>query len=336
MEQHIIKFDNNIRMEAVALPELKSDEVLIKIKYSVISNGTEKACLLEEENTKNVPERFGYSGVGHIVKIGSGVKNIKEGDRVFAAYIGHADYGIRRATSVWKIPDSVSFEDAIFTKLASFPLLALRRSRFEPGESVAIVGTGMLGILGVQLAQIFGAIPVISLGGSREERIKKAKEFGADYALSNNDPELVKRIINITKKHTMFSGVNVVIDTSGAEDALHKALKYTANNGRIVLNGCNRTSKKPINLYQDVHLKGISIIGANNGNRPQNNSSPYNWTTQRDYKALLQWMAMGKLRPSGLISEYASPNDYKTVFDRLLNDREFPLGVLFDWDNFTP
>ncbi len=335
MKAKKILFDKgNVRLADVSLPEPKENEVLIQVKYSLISNGTEKACLMGEENSTNIPMRFGYSSVGYIIQTGKKVKNFHVGDRVYANYVGHASYGIRPVSSVWKIPDNVTFEDAVFTKIASFPLLALRRARLEAGESVAIVGTGMLGLLGVQLANIFGAMPVIAVGGSRQDRLEKAKNFGADFVLTANDSALTQKIMDISQAHTLYKGINVVIETSGTESALHSALKYIARNGRLVLNGCNRVTRDPINFYQDIHVKGVSLIGANNSNHPSHNSYPGNWTIARDYTTLLQWMSFDRLHPRDLISEIASPQDCVSVFDRLLHDREFPLGVLFDWSEF--
>lgn len=335
MNAHKILFDNgNVRLASVTLPPLKDNDVLIKISYTLISAGTEKASLLGEENTSNIPMRFGYSAVGYVMQTGKNVKNVCVGDRVYASYTGHTNYSVRPSSAVWKIPDSVDFMDAIFTKMASFPLLALRRSRLEAGESVVISGLGILGLLGVQLAQIFGGLPVIAIGGSRQDRLQKAKEFGADYVLSGSDPELAKKIFTITQEHTLFKGANVIIETSGSESALHNALRYTAKSARILLNGCNRVVKEPINYYRDIHQKGVQLIGANNSVHPSHNSAPGNWTINRDYTALLQWMVSGKLHPSDLVSEIVSPKDCVAVFDRLLHDREFPLGVLFDWSEF--
>ena len=74
------------------------------------------------------------------------------------------------------------------------------------------------------------------------------------------------------------------------------------------------------------------MIGANNSNRPSHNSSHGNWTTSRDYKLLLEWMktSMSNL---DLISEYANPKECATVYNSLLYDDNFPLGVVFDWSN---
>ena len=324
----------HVELEGFHVHEPKDNEVVVSIKFTLISNGTEKACLIGENNTRNIPRRYGYSSVGYVVRKGKKVQSLKEGDRVFANYTGHANYGIRPVSDVIKIPDEVDLENAVFLKLASFPLLALRRSQYEIGESIVIVGTGMLGLLGVQIARICGAVPLIAVGGSRQDRLEKAKVFGADYVVSANDPELVQNIKSIAERHTMCKGANVIIETSGAESALQAALRYASKNARIMINGCNRVVTEPIDVYEYIHKKGVSIIGANNSNRPSADSSLRGWTTHRDYKLMLEWMASGRLDARSLISEYASPQDCKTVFNRLINDREFPLGVLFDWEEF--
>lgn len=332
MERKIIKFDEgNVRLENVKIPKLDSKSVLIRNEYTLISSGTEKACLLGEENSVNVPKRFGYSSVGYIEAVGSSVENVKVGDRVFAIYTGHTNYSVKPSTYVWKLPDDIDFEDAIFTKLASFPLLALRKAKYSFGESVVIVGTGLLGLLGVKIASNIGATPLIAIGGSRKDRLLKAQEFGAQYVYTSSDDKLTSHVISDTASHSLIKGANIVIETSGNEDGLLTALKYVSREGRIVLNGCNRIFNTSINYYKDVHLRGISIIGANSSNRPSKGSELYSWTTRRDYKLILEWMSDGRMKHLDLISEYANPSDCANVYDRLLNDREFPLGVVFDW-----
>ena len=311
----------------------REDEVVVKVFYTLISAGTEKAYLSGSHNTAHkFPTNPGYSSVGIVIKKGKKVNNLTEGDRVFVAYGGHASYNIKRTSSVVKIPENVSFENAVFTRLASFPLLALRRARVEIGESIVVVGLGMLGLFGVQIAKIAGGLPVIAVG-NREIRRKKASECGADFVYSPDEPELAQKIIEHTKI-TGRGGANVVLETSGSIDGLISALKYTAKHGRVLINGCNRNTDKPIDLYKYVHLKGVSLIGAHDLTRLPYNSAPGNWTAKRDYMALLGYMADGRLRPQALSPVLTSPNDVPNIYDRLINDREFPLGVVLDWNNF--
>ena len=309
------------------------NEVQVKVQYNLISAGTEKAYLSGSPNTGHkFPTNPGYSSVGVVTKKGKNVKSFEVGDRVFVAYGGHASYNVKKASSVVKIPDGVKFEDAVFTRLASFPLLALRRARVEMGESVVVVGLGMLGLFGVQLAKIAGGLPVIAVG-NRDIRKQKARESGADFVYSPDDVDLAEKIIANTKI-SGNGGADVVLETSGSIDGLLSSLKYTAKWGRVMVNGCNRITDKPIDLYRYVHLKGVSIIGAHDFTRYPYNSAPGNWTAKRDYMTLLGYMQDGRLKPSILEPQFVSPADTTQVYDRLLNDRQFPLGVVFDWTGY--
>ena len=246
------------------------------------------------------------------------------------AYGGHASYNVKDTENVFKIPCNVSFEDAVFVKVALYPLLALRRTRFELGESVAIVGLGMLGLFGVQLAKVAGALPVVAVG-NREVRRNIALECGADYVFDPADPELTEKVKQCTKITWATGGCNVVVETSGNIDALISALKYTTKWGRVAVTGCNRVTDKPIDLYNDIHKQGIELIGVHGKTRPQGNSMPGNWTNERDFKALFGFMANGFLKPNLLQPVYISPDETTDIYNRLIHDKNFPLGVIFDW-----
>ncbi len=309
-------------------------DVVVKVMFTLISAGTEKAYFSGSENTaQKFPANVGYSSVGYVVKTGSAVKNFKEGDRVFVGYGGHSSYNVKDQKHVIKIPDNVSFEEAVFTRVISFPLAAVRRARIEIGESVVVVGLGMLGLFAVQLARLNGALPLIAVG-NRDVRKEKALEYGADFVLDPNDPELTEKIFKITEQRTVMKGANVVIETSGSESGLLKCLEYTAKRARVLLNGCNRVMTQPVDFYKYVHLRGVEMIGVHGQTRLPHNSAPGNWTARRDYYTVLRLIADGRITVKDMINEIASPRDAASVYDRLLNDREFPLGVLFDWREF--
>lgn len=325
---------NRADIQEFEVPEPKDDECQVKVYYNVISSGTEKAFLSGIANTgSKFPAYPGYSSVGYVTKVGKNIKSFKEGDRVFVAYGGHKNYNTKKASFLVKIPDKVSFQEAVFTRIASFPLCAIRRSRLEIGESVVIVGLGMLGLFAVQIARLGGCRPLIAVG-NRDIRREKAFKYGADYVFSPDDSDLTKKILDITWEKTRYKGANVVIETSGSESGLLKCLEYTSKYGRVLLNGCNRVMTKPVDFYKYVHLKGVQIIGAHGMTRPSNNSAPGNWTPMRDYITVLGLMEDGRLNAKDMISEYVSPKDAAQVYDRLLNDRNFPLGVLIDWEHF--
>ena len=80
----------------------------------------------------------------------------------------------------------------------------------------------------------------------------------------------------------------------------------------------------------------MKLIGAHNMVRPKTESYPHYWTNEADCLALLRMMEKGKIKAEPVISHIVSPDECGKVYDRLTNDRSFPLGVLFDWKHFQP
>lgn len=325
----IVPEANNALFEEFSLKDtLNSDEVLVRIQYTLISNGTEKARMTAMPNTHSpFPYVPGYSGVGIVKRTGSKVVSLKQGDRVFVAHGGHANYNIKKASAIVKIPDNVGLADAVFTKMASFPLHAIHGTMLQMGESVVVVGLGALGLLGVQLAKIGGALPVVAIG-NREIRRDLAKDFGADYVFAPDEKNLSEKVIALTS--VTGKGADVVIETSGSTDALNLALFYTAKHGRISLNGCNRIADNPIDLYR-CHVMGIRIIGSNANTQKNVESSSSIWTGRKHFMTVLGYMSDGRLTPWLMNPIIVPPTDASEIYDRLINDKEFPLGVIFDW-----
>jgi 2-desacetyl-2-hydroxyethyl bacteriochlorophyllide A dehydrogenase len=312
------------------MPPVKPDEVLIETEYSVISAGTEKANLIAQPNTLNrFPQYPGYSATGRIVETGAEVRSVQAGDRVICYHTGHASHAVKPAEGLVKIEDhAISSKEAAFVVIASMSLQGLRKANLQLGESVMVMGQGLLGLFAVQLAQLSGGLPVIA-ADLNETRRGLALRLGADYALCPTD----ERFNEIVEQATQGRRVNAVIEVSGAARALNQALACTARQGRVILLGCTRISNESVDFYRDVHKPGISIIGAHNFVRPAHDSYPGYWTRQDDYKTLLRLLAMGKLQVSPLISETVAPEPEQVaaVYKRLIEQPHSPLGIVFDW-----
>jgi len=100
--------------------------------------------------------------------------------------------------------------------------------------------------------------------------------------------------------------------------------------GRMALLGCTRNSDFNIDYYRKVHAPGISIIGAHTIARPKE-SFPGYWNEIDDIKAILNLLAGGRLRFRDMICEIHSPEESPEVYTRMINEKNFPIGVLFDW-----
>ena len=312
---------------------LKPDEVLLKNEYSVISAGTERAWIIGQSNNpgQHFPFYPGYSASGYVAAAGSEVTNLKAGDRVLITWGGHRSHTVRKADTVFKITDdSIDLLDAAFAHIVSFPLLGIRRLRLEIGESVMIAGQGILGVIALQIAALSGAVPLL-VSDYDPARRALALKLGADLALNPADADFAEPV----REATGGRGVNAVVEVTGVAAALKQALKYVAREGRISLLGCTRVPDAAIDFYQDVHCPGVTLIGANTWNRPRFESRPGQWTEHDDYRTFLQLLAVGKMQVRPLISEIVSPEKARDVYERLITAKNPPLGIVFDWKQYS-
>jgi len=308
---------------------LAADEVIIKTEYSAISAGTERANLVAEPNTASkgkFPWAEGYSSVGIITEVGAGIKNYKVGDRVLVYHGVHAEYNKVKEKALTLVPDGVDPKDAALVIIAAMGLGGVRKLNIEIGESAMIIGLGLLGMFSVEFAKLAGAYPVIVSDLSAERR-ELALKLGADYALNPADPDYIEQVKKITKG----KGVNAIVEVTGVSIALRQALDCSSYMGRISLLGCTRIPDCDINYYQQVHRPGVKLIGAHNMVRPKYESFPGHWTMHDDCACILDLLAAKRIEAAPIIAEVLTPHDAPAIYDRLANDKNFPLGVLFDW-----
>lgn len=312
------------------LPALASDEILTRMEYTVVSGGTERACLIGSPNTANrFPTSLGYCGVGHVVEIGDAVKSVRPGDRVLVYHGIHSNYNIRKEDEITKVEnDSIDSLDAAFVIIASMGLGGLRKLELELGESAMIMGLGLLGIFALQFARQSGAYPLIA-ADLNEDRRKLALELGADYALDPSAPDFAETV----KKITGGKGVNATVEVTGVSAAMKQALECASYMGRISLLGCTRVSDCAVDYYQQVHRPGVKLIGAHNFVRPKVESYPHHWTHHDDCNAILNLIAGGRIAVRPIVSRICDPMDATQIYNELCNDPKFPMGTVFDWRN---
>lgn len=313
----------------------KADEVTVELEYSAISSGTEKANFIGLRNGTNIseddepvfPRTVGYSASGIVTEVGDAVNDIKAGDRVIVYWGKHKKNITVNRDNVIKIPEGVSMQEASLALISTFPLAAIRKTRLEIGESALVMGLGILGVFAVQELKAAGAYPVIA-ADPVEERREFALKMGADYALNPLDEHFIE-----TVKQLSDGGVNVCIEVTGLGAGLIQALECMRRMGRVALLGCTRSSKFEIDYYGKVHGRGISLIGAHTMARPKKESSQGLWTDADDLRAVLNLVKGKRLNFKDMIMEMHSPADAQMIYDRLVKEKNFPIGVLFDWRN---
>ena len=310
-------------------PSIKDDEVLTKMEYTVVSGGTERACIMGMENAGGMvfPKYLGYCGVGRVVEVGSAVTSVAVGDRVLVYHGDHSNYNIRKAQDITKVEnDDISSLDAAFVIIASMGLGGVRKLEIELGESAMVMGLGLLGMFSVQFCRLSGAYPVIAadLNPARREL---ALKLGADYAFDPSAPDFVEQV----KAVTGGKGVRATVEVTGVSAAMKQALECASWLGRISLLGCTRVSDCAVDYYQQVHRPGVKLIGAHNFVRPKVESYPHHWTHQDDCKAILDLLGAGRIQVAPIVSRVVSPTDAPEIYNQLCDDPKFPMGTVFDW-----
>lgn len=316
------------------LPELAPTQVAVKTMISSISCGTERALASGEPNVSiavaegievTFPRTSGYSSAGVVLAVGEAVKDLKAGDRVAMCWSCHSEINVMPRHNVYKIDDSVDFASAALCHIGTFPLAAIRKTKLEVGESMMIMGLGVLGLWAVSLARIAGAVPVIAVDPVKERR-EKALSLGADYAFDPTEADFVKKVKEVTG-----GGVNTVVEVTGLGIGLDQSLDCMKRFGRIALLGCTRNKEFHIDYYRKVHGPGITMIGAHTDARPRHESSDGWFTAKDDTEAIIKLIARGRIAPDKMVDEVFSPTDCGEIYDRLCNGRDFPAVAQFDW-----
>ncbi|MBQ7338150.1 MAG: zinc-binding alcohol dehydrogenase [Clostridia bacterium] len=317
----------------VPVKEMSEGDVLVRTEFSTVSCGTERANITDSlggsaSRTSKVhfPHTLGYSTSGIVEKVGEAVTSLKVGDRVVMYWSTHSQYNVLPAHQVVKIEDDrISMQEAALSFIATFPMAAIRKTRLEMGESVLVMGQGLLGLLAVKLARLAGGCPIVAVDPV-EERRALALQYGADYAFSPYEEGFAKKVRAVTG-----GGANVAIEVTGVGAGLDGALDCMKRFGRVALLGCTRFADFNIDYYQKVHCPGITMIGAHTMARPEEESYPGYFTHRDDILAVLRLCAMGRLHLSEMIMETHAPADCTAVYDRLIKDKNFPPVVQFDW-----
>jgi 2-desacetyl-2-hydroxyethyl bacteriochlorophyllide A dehydrogenase len=311
-------------IEESVTPEPGADQLLIRSRLSLISPGTERAFYLGLPNTTDrYPQYPGYSLMGEVERVGEGVKGWSIGDRVVCA-ASHASRVAAKASQCLPVPADLPDEQALFFNLASIAMQGVRKARVELGESVAVVGAGVIGLLAMKLASVSGGLPVISVDLD-DRRLEFARQLGADETLKADDG-LLPALSALTGE-----GASVVIEATGNPDAVTLAFSLARQFGRVVLLGSTRGETDHVNFYRDIHKKGITVIGAHANAVPSHNSTPGFWTMHDEQKTALRLMAAGRLNVEPFITHRFSWREAPQAYELLGSWEKEALGMTLNW-----
>ena len=248
--------NHDVRLEEIPTPQIGPGELLVRVEACGICGSD----VMEWYRRDRVPLVLGHEIGGQIVAVGEGVERYKEGDRVSAAHHvpcntchyclsghhtvcdtlrqtnfdpgGFAEYirlpAINVDRGVFLLPDEVSYEEATFIEPLACVIRGQRLAHMRSGYSVLVIGSGIAGLLHVQLARALGAGQVIATD-INDYRLEAAQKFGADATIHARE-DLPRRLRQVNQGHL----ADLVIVCTGATSAMAQALLSVERGGTVL------------------------------------------------------------------------------------------------------
>lgn len=212
-------------------PAVKPSYLLIKTIFSAVSPGTEIGLV---GISKDREISLGYSATGIVKECGEYVSDYRVGDIVAcygAPYVGHSEYLLVPTTLCAKVPENVEPKQAALAGIGAIGIHALRVAKLEFGETVVVVGLGLLGQMIAKIANA-AAFNVVALD-IQEERVSMLQQEGirSFTSISEMEGELMKS--------TQSQGADVVLLCAGGKRSslTHQSLRWIRNQGKVVIVG---------------------------------------------------------------------------------------------------
>ncbi len=281
-------FHQPLVIEEVPVPEPGPGQIVVKVEASGVCHTDLHAAEGDWPVKPKLPLIPGHEAVGYVAAVGSGVKNVKEGDRVGVPWLhtacghceycldgwetlctqqkntgysvdgGYAEYVLADPNYVGHLPDSVSFTEIAPVLCAGVTVYkGIKATDVRPGQWIVISGIGGLGHMAVQYAKAMG-MNVVAVDIA-DEKLQFARQLGADLTVnaSTEDPgERIQREIG---------GAHGVLVTAVSRKAFEQSLSMVRRGGTIAFNGLP-PGEFPVSIF-DVVLRGITLRGSIVGTR---------------------------------------------------------------------
>ena len=311
----------NVILEEVPLPEVGPREVLVKNRVSLISRGSEILRRYMREEAVD-PAIMGYSVAGVVEQVGAeAAGRFQPGTRVMAM-APHAQYVVQDIDAmdgarVWPLPDDVSFEQGAFLPLCTGAVWWAEIAGIQPGDTVVVLGQGLVGNLVMQAARAYQPGCLIAVD-ALAPRCRLAAELGADVVIHTAEQDPVAEVRRLTEGR----GAQVVIDCVGGQagvTSFAQAQDMVRDFGTIHLIGLYHNQPLPLDAGKIQRKK---LIGG--------------YYSQASHPAMLaraiEQVQTDALRVEPLISHRFPFTDAKEAYDLLYARLSEAMGVLLLWE----
>ncbi len=364
--------DGKVSLEDVPCPALQPNSVLVATVNSLVSAGTEKLMVdlgrkslvgkarqrpdlvkkvLAKVRTDGLiptfqavktrldsPVPMGYSLSGIVIEAGEEIVNIKTGDHVAcggAGYASHAEIVCVPKNLCVKF-NNLPFEDTAFTTLGAISMQGFRLSGARLGETVAVIGLGLVGLLAIQIAKAAGCY--VAGMDINPERCVLATKLGCDRAASHPE-ELISHCLDMTKGH----GADRVLICAGTSShgPVELAGEVAREKGVVVAVGMVGMNV-PRQLYyqKELTLKVSKSYGPGRYDSQYEEKGidyPYayvRWTENRNMESFLYLLAQKKIDVKSLVTHRFSIENSLKAYELISGDKKEPyLGILLKYPN---
>lgn len=329
MKALVLKEYRRFAIEERPVPALEPDEVLVRVRACGIC-GSDVHGMDGSTGRRIPPIIMGHEAAGEIAQTGASVTQWKSGDRVTfdsTVYCGDcwhcrrgevnlcenrrvlgvscADYRRDGAFAeyvavpqriLYRLPDNLSFEQAAMAEAVSVAVHAVQRTSLAPNATAAVIGTGMIGLLVVQVLKVAGCSQIIAIDLD-EPRLVLAQRLGATTAIKADTPNLIDRVRVLTGGR----GVDAAFEVVGLSKTIKTAIECVRKGGSITLVG-NLAPQVDLPL-QAVVTRELKLIGT--------------CASAGEYPVCLDLIASGKVNVTEFMSATAPLEDGPKWFEKL-------------------
>ncbi|GAA4468245.1 bi-domain-containing oxidoreductase [Nemorincola caseinilytica] len=315
-ERMLVEFGRaNMLQKAMQQPE-RVKQVLNKVKTDGL-----KPTMQAVFNKLGQPLPLGYCNAGTVIAVGAGVKGIAIGDRV-ASNGQHAEYVCVPQNLVAHIPANVSDEAATFTVIGSIGLQGIRLCDPKLGETIVVVGLGLIGLITAELLLANGCRVIGIDTDANKVELAKKKGVIAINPTAGTDP------VRYVHSMTGDAGADGVIITASAktDEIIAQAAKMSRKRGRIILIGVIGLNISRADFYEKELTFQVSCSYGpgryDDSYEKEGNDYPLpfvRWTEQRNFTAILDMISRGKVDVTSLITSRVPLGEYGKIYNDISN-----------------
>jgi threonine dehydrogenase-like Zn-dependent dehydrogenase len=326
VNQAILYGAGDLRIEdrPLDIEHLQPNQVYVETEVTALSTGTDLGNYLGKSTdipgAPDYPRAVGYSNVGIVRAVGGHVENLRVGQRIFSMKPHQSAYIAESSELLVPVPDRISPEQASLAYLAQLGMAAMRQARYDSGESVAVVGLGVIGLATVAIARAMGAM--VTAVANSEIRGNVARQIGAHQ-------------VHIVGNGEAPSMIDLVVLTANPWSAFRMSVDIARVGGRLSILGFPGRGEPPLDFNpldpKWFYGKQLTLIGAGSSPRVECQPSEIRFNLRRNLEFLFALMAAGEVWLEPIITHNLPAQRMQEAYEMAKEHSKDLIAAVFDW-----